>query len=252
MKLRAFVLTLLSGLILLTSCATQATPSDKETQLEDRINKLEQRISQLEEQLRNLSKDIRLEQEEAIAFTKSALEIEAERDGIVAKYAKGWNRLSYAPSLRAYLASPFKDEVEGKLKLSTGVVSLRNKLALLDCPSFLLDVKIMLLQAYELELESTETVTRQGSLGEEEEVKGFNPSINKDNAMDYQKMLLDKIRNTGANPFGPAGETLWKELHSPWVEAQLIRREAYERWAKILREHGIDPLEQGFTELAKY
>ena len=215
MKLRAFVLTLLSGLILLTSCAAQATPSDKE---------------------------------EAIAFTKSALEIEAQRDAIVAECAKRWS----PGFVGATYAGVFKDEVEGKLKLSTGVVSLRNKLALLDCPSFLLDVKIMLLQAYELELESTETVTRQGFLEERKEVKGFNPSINKDNAMDYQKMLLDKIRSTGANPFGPVGETLWKELHSPWVEAQLIRREAYERWAKILREHGIDPAEQGFTELAKY
>lgn len=259
---------------------TSMTSSDRETQLESKISELEKRVSQLEQQitklleeshlhqkraitldkmsqleqqLTELSKEIRLEQEKAIAFTKAALEIEAQRNDIVANLAKGWNHSSF----KAGLAISFRTRVEGKLNLSNGVASLRNKLALLDCPNFLLNVKIMLLQVYELELESAETITKQGSLLGQIEVKtvkakGFNPTVNKDNVVDYQEMVLRGIHSTNAMPGSPIGEILYNQLHGPWVEAQLIRREAYKRWAKILREHGVDPAKQGFTELAKY
>jgi len=38
-------------------------------------------------------------------------------------------------------------------------------------------------------------------------------------------------------------------MKHPWVELQLLRIEVYTRWAEILREHGIDPAQEGFTEL---
>jgi len=38
-------------------------------------------------------------------------------------------------------------------------------------------------------------------------------------------------------------------MNHPWIELQLLRRDVYTRWTEILREHGIDPAEEEFTEL---
>ena len=195
-----------------------------------------------------------LEREEIISFTQQALEIEAKRSELMAYFAglqdkygqEGaawimWRFLFAGVPITALLKDAPSDLEE--------MVSLQNKLLLLECPQSLQPIKDTLVYIYNSEVQLAES-----------DLKLIRPKDNKDNIGYFQQEFdrfdqqIKQQKQKDPNYYNQQ-EFRMRDyysflLKSPWVKLQLLRRDVYIRWTEILREHGIDPAEEGFTELA--
>jgi hypothetical protein len=251
-KLLIIIACLLSLTILLPACNRGSEKEDAVITTEPAI-KTEAASSEQEDTINytreTLSSD--LEREEIIIFTQQALEIEAKRNELniyISERAKrqevGLNSVKWFVNLR-FLDGYAKDDgtyIQGEVELE-GMTSLRKRLMFLDCPQSMQVIKDILNDIYSSEVELAEFQLK----GEEYStlIPSFGtmlilPEVNQQNIefwLEYYK----------SRQFPASSSTLL--LDHPWVELQLLRRDVYTRWAEIIREHGIDPAQEGFTEL---
>ena len=197
-----------------------------------------------------------LEQQEIISFTQQVLEIEAKRSDLTAFFAGGSDLTAFlASEQRAVIkwltelyffggvptTALLKDAPPSDLE---GMVSLQNKLLLLECPQSIQHIKDSLVYIYNSEISLAELEFQM----EEENsnlVPFFGtrfvlPEVNQYN-LELWKEKYESWQMPGVSQF----------MNHPWVKLQLLRRDVYTRWAEILREHGIDPAQEGFTELSE-
>lgn len=287
------------------------------------------------------------EREEIVSFTRQALEIEAKLSELMGYIVNNFNPMNYDTAVdrwflrgvasnapRGMYMTPYQlslynhhayDATPGAQGDLEGILSLKNRLSLLDCPQSLHSVKDSLSQIYSAEIE-------QAQLQSELLMQGSNshpivyPDVTKDN-LDYWRQSRPKkvelhdegmtvyysepirkwwdvrqylnvamlrgleglwYRGESLTPqveaqlkgvhqrysFGQPNFNMWLKqirslwedylevmnktggfdvatarLESDWFAIQEFRLEVYTHWAEILREHGIDPAQEGFTEL---
>lgn len=190
------------------------------------------------------------ERQEIISFTRQALEIEGKRNELMAYFASLLDK--YGPFGAAWAMELFllggvpttafpKDPPPSDLE---GMASFRNKILLLDCPQSMQSIKDALDHIYNSEVELAELEFRH-----DEEYPLRVPFFLKNGT----RFVLPEVNQYNIE--------LWQEkqfptassfMEHPWVELQLLRRDVYTRWVKILQEHDIDLLEEGFTSLIEY
>lgn len=176
------------------------------------------------------------EREEIITFTREALEIEAARNAFMEYFTNSRaiiGGLAARYLMHRYFLSGISEQrtqikpLEGTTITPTpfeGMLSLHDRLLLLDAPQALEAVKDGLVQAYVGEI----------GLGyEPKEANVLESQINKDNIHEFE-----------IKPFEPSSIK-----YSRWGRIQLLRLQVYERWAEILQEQGIDAVAEGFAEL---
>lgn len=196
-----------------------------------------------------------LERENITTFTKEALEIEAQRAELMQYFATARTKLgAFAQRtiiersfLTGILPNTFKYVPPSGLE---GMESLQGKLSLLACPQSLQPVKDTLdsiysseIQLYQSQRESDkqykDTKGSESYLGSSPETFIW-PEVTKDN-LDY----LEQLAKSGSDTV-PSIYYL-RELEGRWTQLQKLRRDTYIRWDEVLREHGVDPKEYGFT-----
>ncbi len=189
-----------------------------------------------------------LEREEIISFTRDMLEIEAKRNELNAYWELRVPRSKYGPAQRSFMGAHYLDGVSQDdfekyalpLVEVEGMKSLRNRVLFLDYPQSMQPIKDAFNYVYSSEVELAEREFQQG-----EEYWPFVPFIGNwlvvPKVNQYNIEFWQEQQFPTASPF----------LNHPWVKLQLLRREVYTRWAEILRQHGIDPAEEGFTELVE-
>ncbi len=190
-----------------------------------------------------------LEQEEIITFTQQVLEIEAKRSELIDYFASYQTIISQMEWLVGMF---FLDGVPQGFDASKnlpktdieGMTSLRKSLLFLDCPHSLQSVKDIFIHIYSSEIELVE---RQLKGEEYLSEPPYGPPV----PYFIKSMLV-------LPPVNQYNVELWLEeydsdsaflMKHPWVELQLLRIEVYTRWAEILREYGIVPAQERFTEL---
>ena len=158
-----------------------------------------------------------LEQQEIISFTRQALEIEGNQSELMEYFAR-----QHVGPLREHFFLEGMPADAGYPKWMNapesgleGMVSLRKRLLFLDCPQSLQSIKQSLLEIYQLEIELAESEGETMSLSE--------------------AMLQ--------------GVAQYKTAQEGFLPHQERRKDTYTHWAEILREHGIDPAEGGFSGL---
>lgn len=160
-----------------------------------------------------------LEQQEIISFTQQALEIEAKRSELMEYFAKQ----HVGPLRERFFLEGIPTNAEYPEWMNApksgleGMVSLRKRLLFLDCPQSLQSIKQSLLEIYQLEIELAES--------------------------EGETMSLPEAMLQGIEKYKAAQEGI--------LPHQERRKDTYTRWAEILREHGIDPAQEGFTELSE-
>ncbi len=170
------------------------------------------------------------ERQEIITFTRQALEIEDERNELMAYFAsfplerygtvQGWLvRRFLLEGVPTNLPATYNAPRSGL----EGMASLRQRILLLDCPQSMQPIKDALVYIYNSEVELAE-----------HDLAG--PIINQDNLELWHEDLSLNIN-------------FYISMDDPWLKLQLMRRDVYIRLAEILQEHGIDPAQEGFTEL---
>ncbi len=190
------------------------------------------------------------EREEIITFTSQALEIEAKRNelnsyiGLRAGRQSGFGLPALEGFVKQYFLNGYsQDDVELE-----GMTSLRKRLLFLDYSQSIQVIKDTLNDIYSSEVELAELQLQ----GEGYYVGAFDSGIPFFGAM----LVLPEVNQQNIEfwleeykswQFPASSSTLL--MNHPWVELQLLRRDVYTRWAEILREHGIDPAQEGFTEL---
>ena len=180
------------------------------------------------------------EREEIITFTQQALEIEAKRSQLNTFFGSLWEGSSHQvwPTSVYYLPGVpqgFDKRNNTPRTDLEGMVSLRNRLLLLGCPQSTQSIKDALDQIYNSEINLAELEFQQG-----QEYLYFLRYFS-------QRLVLPEVNIYNIEPWqARVGPTF---LNHPLVKLQLLRRDTYTRWAEILREHGIDPAQEGFTEL---
>lgn len=199
------------------------------------------------------------EREEIITFTIEVLEIEAKRSELI-EYFASFGPAEYGYALRLWLIDryflvgvPAKSatlRTGDKVPPSSieGMSSLRKRLLLVSCPQSTQSIKDALNQIYNSEIELAELQLIQKDLPW---IPHFGNGlvlceITKDN-LSYWMQLAEQTPSWTA-----LGMQYAKVVQSDWFKAQEFRLEVYTRWAEILKEHGVDPLEEGLTSLIKY
>jgi hypothetical protein len=136
---------------------------------------------------------------------------------------------------------------------------LHRRLLLLNAPQVLEPVKESLVQAYASEIQlainqSQSKNVEDGVNNAISEMPGYKypgvnlgkfvyPSVTKDNLDTFKQKAEEYKRYSG-------GYRSWmRYVEGPWGQTQLFRKQIYTRWAVILEEHGINPAEEGLTEL---
>lgn len=185
------------------------------------------------------------EREEIVSFTRQALEIEAKRNELMEFFA------SFRPPHYGYgfslwlIDKGFLGGVPAKTytfysgdevppSSIEGMSSLRNRLLLLGCPQSTQSIKDALDQIYDSEIGLAESQSSQKDLPW---IPYFGSGlvlceVTKDN-LSYWRQYDAKV------------------VQSEWFKVQELRKDTYTRWAEILQEHGIDPVQEGFTELIR-
>lgn len=193
------------------------------------------------------------ERQKIITFTRQALEIEAKRSELIAFFAS-FRPPEHDYNLRLWLIDKyFLGGVPAKSLNRTGITvpsstiegmsSLRKRLLLLSCPQSTQSIKDALNQIYNSEIElaklqlSTENLPWMPHFGNGLVLC----EVTKDNVGDW-KQLAEQYE-----PWTPIGMQYAKLVQSDWLKAQELRKDTYIRWYEILREHGVDPLEEGLT-----
>ena len=193
-----------------------------------------------------------LEQEEIISFTQQALEIEAKRSELMIFFAGLQDK--YGPSGAAWIMTrilfgvPATRLVKDAPSDLEGMVSLQNKLLLLECPQSIQHIKDSLVYIYNSEVQLAES-----------DPKLIRPDVTKDN-IGYFQQEFDRLdqqikQQVQQDPSYYNRQEFYMRdyyailLKSSWGQAQKLRRQLYYDWAETLREHGIDPAEEGFAEL---
>jgi len=194
---------------------------------------------------------INSEREEIIGFTQQALEIETRRNELniyiserASRFEVGLPGAKWFRNL-CFLDGYSKDHTlyrQGDPELE-GMTSLRKRLLFLDCPQSMQVIKDILNDIYSSEVELAE---RQIQGEEYPEGVPFFGNMLVLTEVDQHNIEL-WIEEYKSWQFMASSSTLL--MNHPWVELQLLRRDVYTRWAEILLEHGIDPVEEGFTEL---
>ena len=190
---------------------------------------------------------------EIIAFTREALEIEAKRNSLMEYFVSlresagslGTIHLVnrwILPGVSEQASRSFADSSMATPPLE-GMLSLRNRLLLLDVPQELEPVKDSLAAAYASEID---VGIRQGYFDGGDgtlERSRVSPQVTKDNvAAIIEKAEQFRYRSREYNfQMSKAG--------GHWGQIQLFRQQIYIRWAAILQEQGVDSAKEGFTEL---
>ena len=170
------------------------------------------------------------EREAILAFTREALEIEAQRSELVAWFAtiepttlRFFVRLFLPGVPEGY----YHDRGWGPAKDLEGMSALYRRILLLDSPQSMQAIKDSLNHIYDSEIEHG----------------GLIPEVTKDN-LDYWKAKAAEYP-----PYSTTYNYYMARVDSSWGQLQALRRDVYTRWAQLLREHGIDPAKEGLTGL---
>ena len=196
-----------------------------------------------------------LERKEIISFTQQALEIEAQRAELMQYFATARTKLGAFAQRTIIERSFYTGILPNTYKYVPpsgleGMESLQGELSLLACPQSLQSVKDTFdsiysseIQLYQSQRESDkqykDTKGSESYLGSSPETFIW-PELTKDN-LDYWEQLAKAGSDTVPSAY------YLRELEGRWTQLQKLRRDTYIRWYEVLREHGVDPKEHGFT-----
>ena len=194
------------------------------------------------------------DRDEIIEFTREALGIEAERNrGMEMSLLE--DRLGYWGAARiirlTFLGGMDRAQSpEGFV----GMYFLRSRLLLLDAPHTLQSIKDSLAQAYaseiqlainQLQLQRTEAAIDAAVY---DAVNNFHSTVGYYKKQYSPTMYVIPQITKGNVDARQASLKPGRSLEG-WGQTQLFRKQIYTRWSEILQEQGIDPAEEGFTEL---
>lgn len=186
------------------------------------------------------------EQQKIITFTQQALEVEDKRNELMRYFG---NSLYQTKILidSYFLEGVPTTAVNAPASELEGMVTLRKQLLFLECPQSLQAIKQSLLEIYQVEIGLAEIQLDQENLPW---LPTFGDrlvlcELTIDN-LSYWMQLAEQTPSWTA-----LGMQYAKVVQSDWFKAQEFRLEVYTRWAEILKEHGVDPLEEGLTSLIK-
>ena len=176
--------------------------------------------------------------DEIIDFTRKALVIEAERNSLMAYMARvGTVRMYFFRGITAERAN------NSKTVSSEGMRLLQKRLLLLDAPQSLHSVKESLVHAYTTEIELGVGHSARET-GEPLMSSSYvDPRVTKDNILDF------KDRAEQFEKFSNRYQSYIWAFENQWGQTQLFRKEIYDRWSEILEKQGLDPAEEGLTDL---
>ena len=244
---------LTSSIVAALACAAPATepqvlpPPAKEANPTDR-NPLAA-IRQMVPVLANSERD------EMVAFTRQALAIEAERNALMGYFAgleQRFGPLGSRQQVNRWILPGISERQAEIWKVPDtfdGLYFLQTHLLLLDAPQSLEPVKDSLAQVYasEIQLASNQSQSSNISSSIDEAVAlldegALYPRIKPSTTFVIPQITKDNVaaRQSSLRPGYRLGH---------WGQTQLFRKQIYTRWAEILREHDIDPAEEGFTQL---
>lgn len=188
------------------------------------------------------------EREEIITFTQQALAIEAKRNDLMA-FIAGHERnvIKWVASRFFFPGAP-----QGIIKIPSGpafelegMLSLRETALLLDCSQSMQVIKDALVYIYNSEINLAELEFQYG-----EEYSPLVPFFLKRFVLPEVNQYNIELWQAKYESWQMPGISLF--MNHPWVKLQLLRRDVYTRWAEILQEYDIDPLEEGLMILIKY
>lgn len=181
--------------------------------------------------------------EAIITFTRQALEIEAKRNGLMDYFAElrdtvGLHAQVFA--IERYFPNGVTAALRGVPPAGLeGMVSLRNRLMLLNCPQSMQSIKSSLIQAYNSEIEQAQLECELEVNWGDPIRKLVYPEITKDN-LDCWRQLAQQ-----SNP-GPVQDLYRYEVGTIWFGIQELRHNTYTLWADTLGEQQIDIQKEGF------
>ena len=213
-----------------------------------------------------------LEREAILSFNLQALEIEAKRNELIAYFAS----LSYSVGIHGQALAIerfFPTGVPPTLRGAPpsgieGMATLRNTLLLLDCPQSIQPIKDALLHVYDSEVQQAlnqsalweisgfalpgKYTVDLGGLGDQSvQIQSamlvnwgapirnlVYPEITRD-SLDYWRQLAEQ------SEVGPVKNLFKYKVETVWFNIQGFRQQTYSRWAELLQERGIDPIEAG-------
>lgn len=196
------------------------------------------------------------ERQEIISFTQDMLDIEARRSDLMVSLAGHSDLTAFLASQQRvvikwlaelyFLDGVSQDRLVGWIRDERrGMLSLRTRLLLLDCPQDMQVIKDSLVYIYNSEISLAELEFQHN-----EEYSPLVPFFG-------NRFVLPEVNQYNIELWQVKYES-WQMpevslfMNHPWVKLQLLRRDIYTRWAEILQEHDIDPLGEGFTGLIKY
>lgn len=190
------------------------------------------------------------EREAMLAFTRQALQIEAERAELMQYFASqrgtGAPAVIYSWMGRAFAVGvPVGEYNPGPPHELAGMEALYQRLLLLDCPQSVQTIKDALSHIYDSEL-LTMALSGYGQTntgyGRADTVDTVYADVTKDN-VDQWKQRADAAKAAGSR--SPEQRYYADRVESRWGRLQVYRGEVYVRWAQLLRDHGIDPAKEG-------
>ena len=192
------------------------------------------------------SEDSISERKDIITCTIQILDIEAKRNGLneYISLRVGSQSDTGLPGYEWFINQYFLNGYSQDNVELEGMTSLKRKLLFLNCPQAMQVIKDTMNEIYSSEVELAE---RQLDGEHYFSEPPFGPPIPH---FIKSMLVLPEINQYNIE--------LWLErydsnseflMNHPWVELQLLRKDVYTHWAEILREHGIDPAQEGFTEL---
>jgi len=190
------------------------------------------------------------EREAIITFTQQAFQIEAKRGELINWL--GGQSLGLNPYQRwlvgkYYLTGVAPNAPDSSAPIPSsgleGMSSLVNKLSLLDCPQSVQSIKDSLTSIYNSEI-------RQFQLWQLNLTSGVASGVDHSFYLEVNWENLDEWALkpwVSENYYGVTTTLQMKD--NAWYQLQSFRRDVYTQWLQLLKQHGIDPAKEGFTEL---
>ena len=221
---------------------TLAPAEPKVVLVEHSQEDLLRQVEELEAQIMASKLGITSEEEAIIAFTRAALQIEANRDTIIAYVGRGkgptMNRVNevFLKGMSERRAKALAIHLNMASPPFEGMQSLYNRLLLLDVPQALEPIKDGLVQAYSSEIQLAREQTHlESSL--------VWPRTTKD-TLDAQIARAEQF-----DLYSHTYNFYMRQVTNRWAQVQLFRGQIYTRWVDILQEQGIDATKEGFADL---